>query len=1548
MLERASSCVEPVALLYLRQIEPPLRSQKVLGSSFWKHGGEHLATPPGWPSYLASIRRCRYARTLQDSSARTFRYENRVEATRQAKSTSIRALSTKDRNNVDIPQHYHEKRSYSVPATATDTSYENVASYGPQLVVPLVPSPQLLVEDESASSEAPVADETRSPDSLGDTPATPQSVHLIDSDVLPLRRNRLDELLAANVAGRQPSQMSEVWLLFVSLPDQQAHASSVLAYMSTSSSSQSRARVLQAYSIIATEDRVKEDYDRAVTAAMFLRRLHLAIEICQEALQRGLGFESRQMLLLHGIDKSLSRVTSTVWISLFAGRVEASPSQNPAEAARNWNIVDNFVNLPELLSKLLRRISHARADPVVGPFKDGLIQVCSALLWRTVFSAYIMNRITPRGILSLFEQAKHWSQLQPDHYWQAMRTLCSIRIKRERADLAMIVYRNLRHSFPEAKVPSDTLNGLIGICGKANYPSATFDYLLGEFAYFHGKPYLPAFHRVLTMYSRHGDIAGVQKTFNTIHQVHGPLTTIEYYNPLLYVHAIRGDVTATRLAFEKLVSEHNIEPDVVSWNILLYAVARSEEPHQIFNVYEEMTAKGVKPDLRTFGTLVGVCSNAGDVNAVTQLLDLANENDVVGIDSLIASLVHAYCLNDDVEEAEILVEAVTEKNPHQSQIRNWNTLLRHHAFQADHKAMLVIQGKMRAAGILPDNMTYAAIMTALVRVGKTSQALQVLRTLHFSFDLGTTPFHYSILLHGFAMEGNRDMVSVISQEMTERFPYNKSSLKSPAIMARFRRSWSKAKIALTDSAHPAQSTELELDESMKLAMNSLSEETSWTKDPQPGIGRARKAQHAASIVALEVLAERAVANQEPHRASELVEQVNDAMERSALSGQPRAPTLPFLTTRLTLASRQLQWDEVQRLWCDIVGSAVKSSVPVEYRRSISSRSHHLDSPNPHDVLDLYASQLAGRGISVLPAHRYVLSMSLSSYMYALESQHRYKELINLPRQTEQLGFKFTGKNWNNLIQTLCRSTKTHHQRLAFATFEKVLLANTPSFSYLLGGKWVDPSLRPQQQPARSLPRKLLEQIRPGVAAPTYYTLVYLAMVLLRFKKQAAHGHVDSLQHLEQEHPATVQLVTRLPYSKDKVQRLLLRGKKIHGDLTPRLRANTRVDKSGVAESRSLIIHLSYEDLRDLSSEPRPHWHRRALNQDAQKRELPERVWGPQISGPLMLSAKSRPESDVELRARLKREQKENMAIINQLHTDLRKEQWVADEQTGDPVIHPSHASVVDLASRHAHGNAKSAASSPEDPEADFEKTISLLQQLDGPSSEATRSSAGPDEEKIPDAARSRKVAIQEAYTEFTEDQLRGSVTAGRSSYLAKALLRPRSQRKERAFTQAKARRRQAVKQRAASRRPILEARRHRRERKRAAKLGARYEVVNKKHPNTTYWENKLAEMAMQELRHVNSEPLTNIGAMARLAENQKPSAKIMSMPASAKNSSVRRRLPPARLKEPGRERTDDVEHQDDQGVSDEREARPASSDHKPFGHFEAGGLGMVDLSVRGR
>ena len=57
MLERVVGCIEPTALVFAHRIDPPVRSLRVLGQTFWHNGGNHLQTPPWWPLYLNTVRR---------------------------------------------------------------------------------------------------------------------------------------------------------------------------------------------------------------------------------------------------------------------------------------------------------------------------------------------------------------------------------------------------------------------------------------------------------------------------------------------------------------------------------------------------------------------------------------------------------------------------------------------------------------------------------------------------------------------------------------------------------------------------------------------------------------------------------------------------------------------------------------------------------------------------------------------------------------------------------------------------------------------------------------------------------------------------------------------------------------------------------------------------------------------------------------------------------------------------------------------------------------------------------------------------------------------------------------------------------------------------------------------------------------------------------------------------------------------------------------------------------------------------------------------------
>src|ERR1700712_1732199 len=68
MLERTAACIEPASQLFLRRFEPPVRSQRALGPSFWKNGGNQLDVLPWWPLYLKRIRASRQNEAALESA----------------------------------------------------------------------------------------------------------------------------------------------------------------------------------------------------------------------------------------------------------------------------------------------------------------------------------------------------------------------------------------------------------------------------------------------------------------------------------------------------------------------------------------------------------------------------------------------------------------------------------------------------------------------------------------------------------------------------------------------------------------------------------------------------------------------------------------------------------------------------------------------------------------------------------------------------------------------------------------------------------------------------------------------------------------------------------------------------------------------------------------------------------------------------------------------------------------------------------------------------------------------------------------------------------------------------------------------------------------------------------------------------------------------------------------------------------------------------------------------------------------------------------------
>ncbi|ETI20273.1 hypothetical protein G647_08307 [Cladophialophora carrionii CBS 160.54] len=991
--------------------------------------------------------------------------------------------------------------------------------------------------------------------------------------------------------------LDRAWILFNQIPDQRAHATGVFHLFAQSGRKLDQTRALGAFRLIDEENRTSHDYERAVRVAVQVDNYRIALTINDRATRRNLHQGCSVFLLLHAVSNQLWNTANTVWNTSFRRTSFRFNQTSPTRAALVRE-VGNYRDLPLAIHQLGSRLREQA--PVIMQHSGTLQTLFNELLAALVRNGQLMSIITPQGLQNLFDVSYDLRRAVPSLYLSAIDTINKSAIRPDKGLLADAVYTNLRSSFPEIPPGPSTYGSLLSIHTEQGASAQTYIHYLNEFATFHGVADTRSYQKVLSALATQGDIDGVQDVFLRLCQAHGRPTEPAFYTPLLYVYARLGDVATTEREFQTM-KRYGVKPTGYAWNILIYAHARSSQPEHALRVLSRMQAEGVTPDVYTFTTLIGVFARKGDTNAVLDILEKAQQNQVKGSYALITGLVQSYCLNDQAEAAERLAAAATTATFRGNPTTMWNYLLRHYAFLADSKSMLRVQQQMTALGVDADAMTHAAFMTALVLLGKTRDAVQILRTLNMSQTFAATSFHYAIILHGFAQEGDRDMANVIYQELVERFPRLGAS---PRL----------AMLHLQAGRNPIENERPKFAaQYLEEILYGLSTEERASRQPQPGLRRRRSVEAVPSLY-VEYFVDLLMTKGQVKRAEQLVQRFEALHQSSYLhSSSSTSMSIPLLCARLSVQAEKQAWDDVEAIWRSILERAIQLGQPSRIREqkplpeiTENGKAHTQETPAslplqpvglpevglvpsnqftfgsmiPENSLDAFP--LDEPGLAILYSQRHLLEAPFNRYLNTLAVRQLQTSAIALVAKMEKVGFALTSKNWNMYIQIMTRSEDPEHWLLAYKLFERKMIAHTPPWPVLQRGKWLPPQ-ESEGTPSVPMHRKVIEKRDPGQLMPTYYTAVHLASALLKANRLAAEGDNTIYTAIWKRAPLTCRYIRRMPYLKDRIQGLLLRNRKMRILPPRRPRLHTTPDRSGVLGSRSPADHVPVTELVGLNS-----------------------------------------------------------------------------------------------------------------------------------------------------------------------------------------------------------------------------------------------------------------------------------------------------------------------------------------------------------------------------
>ncbi|KAL4887920.1 hypothetical protein BDV59DRAFT_189662 [Aspergillus ambiguus] len=964
-------------------------------------------------------------------------------------------------------------------------------------------------------------------------------------------KGRLLALLADGGSGKYDKAW-ELYLMAGYPPDVN---SALLSRLSNSRHVTDHRHAKRLFDEIAPRSRSADDYLNIAKSYLAVGKELDMIGVCQVAVPQGMGAPCWAFAIAHFVNSCQWESTEALW------NIRPMLTEDDLR-----NFVASHLD-PSTASKVLLSLAafllEQRTD---SPARD----LARYLLEHVFATLEIIEDTSTETLLLILREYNALSVLTPEHYFSLIRALQS---SEERTTFArsLVVYRNFRWQMDGEVPPAKLLGQLIRRLTSFQITPG-IRYILDELARFYDKPSVDAYKHALIAFSRTGDVANVNQVFEKFVSDHGKPSSRRLVTPLLYVHARLGNVQDTIRQFERISSEFGLWPNTVCWNILLTAHANADDLNGLFKTFKKMLESGVEPNAYSFGILMGQCANRGDVDTVRQILAHAKKRQVQIASPMLDTIVEAYCNNQRLDMAESVAETCLGMDIKGSRVRMWNILLWNYAFRIDLESISRIRSRMDAAGLQPDDMTYAALMLSLVLIGQTDSARRILRTLHRSHRIYATEFHYAIILYGYVKDRNRDMVHIIFREIKERFERPGFSSNLLTLKSQLQRDLQ----TLKDGGRATNSANIRLENAEKFLSEAIADFDMTklaTKQPLPGAGK-QPVGKAFPAMYYEYMITAYGRRGAFDRARQLFDQYIRARSPSSVENVYDIAPLRLLSALMLAYLKAEHYKEVEECWKMAFPRAKEIARPPSIDGCLESQlpsTNTADPPRPSRPISVQEQDdILSSGVlkpsrprkksSILPACRFMLSRPLSLYMRSLAYRNEPSKIHQVVAEVQRAGFVLTTYNWSTFVQMLASSDKHSDQVQAFSIFEEKFMPNFPGWNNLRRGYGLKPPGVPStidviEHPRRGKHpdilgkegRRYWSKIQPDFMQPTYVSMVYLASALLGFRERSIIDGGAEVKSLYRVAPRTIDAVADMPYLREKFQGVLLRRRQEQGD-----------------------------------------------------------------------------------------------------------------------------------------------------------------------------------------------------------------------------------------------------------------------------------------------------------------------------------------------------------------------------------------------------------------
>ncbi|KAF3780456.1 putative pentatricopeptide repeat-containing protein [Nymphaea thermarum] len=204
-------------------------------------------------------------------------------------------------------------------------------------------------------------------------------------------------------------------------------------------------------------------------------------------------------------------------------------------------------------------------------------------------------------------------------------------------------------------------------------------------------------------------------------------------NTLLNMYVRNGDLGDAHQVFDGMPQR-----DIVSWNSIIAGYVGRGRNLEGCQLLKMMRRDGFGFDQYTFGTILKSSGSAGDLQFGQQIHSLVVRTGFHGNIFASSALLYMYTKCGKMDDAEVVFEFMPEKNA-----VSWNTMISGCAQTCKGERALQLLDQMEQEGIIPDQATFASILSSLgdphsLRLVKQIHAKIVKFGLHFDVVVGNS------------------------------------------------------------------------------------------------------------------------------------------------------------------------------------------------------------------------------------------------------------------------------------------------------------------------------------------------------------------------------------------------------------------------------------------------------------------------------------------------------------------------------------------------------------------------------------------------------------------------------------------------------------------------------------------------------------------------------------------------------------------------------------------------------------------------------------------